>query len=213
MSVLDECEAVLADLQLVAVAQPRVLHAFAVDIGAVQAALVDDVHTVVALLQDGVLARDGDVVQEDVALRRAPDARAAGPDRKLIARAPAAEPDHERRALDDGVHDLAVRPRLGRRREADRRLSLGQLDQARSAPRAEPRGLAVMVTALRAVHLARRSYDASSSRSGGGPLWARISVSRSMSTASVSSPPCRRLIRSTSSARRMSMRPCSRRRR
>src|SRR5205085_8418541 len=91
VSALDECQPVLADLQLVAVGQARVLDPLAVDVRAVEAALVGDVDAVRPLLEHGVVARDGDVVEEHVALRCAADRRPRGPDRELIAGAPAAQ--------------------------------------------------------------------------------------------------------------------------
>src|SRR5579884_563406 len=58
----------LADLHLVTVAQPTLVDAFPVDVGAVQRAHVP--YHVLASLADelGVTAGDGDVVEEDVAL-------------------------------------------------------------------------------------------------------------------------------------------------
>src|SRR5436190_21807946 len=94
-SVLDERESVLADLQLVSVRQASVLDALAVHVGAVQAALVEDVDAVRALLEHGVLTRDGDVVQKHIRLRGAADGGARRADRELVARAATAQPDHQ----------------------------------------------------------------------------------------------------------------------
>src|SRR5437868_421838 len=64
---------VLADLDLVAVLELCALDAPTVDEGAVQRALVLDREAAVVLAQDGVPARDGDVVEEDPAVGRAAD--------------------------------------------------------------------------------------------------------------------------------------------
>src|SRR3954466_12124335 len=66
-SSLHERQPVLPDLDLVAVLQPRAVDPAAVDEGAVQRPLVLDEESSVALDQEGVVARDGDVVEEDVA--------------------------------------------------------------------------------------------------------------------------------------------------
>jgi len=56
----------LADLDLVAVCQHRPLHRFPVDIGAVEAADVDDSEFAVLQAELGVPSADGDVVEDDV---------------------------------------------------------------------------------------------------------------------------------------------------
>src|SRR4051812_27284973 len=68
-----EDQPVLPDLQLVPVPQLGALDPPAVQERAVQAALVLDVEAAVALDEHRVLARDRDVVEEDVAVRRAAD--------------------------------------------------------------------------------------------------------------------------------------------
>src|SRR5947209_5479966 len=81
ISAVQEGEAVFADLELVAVLELRILDALAVDERTVEAPLVLDRERAVLPGQDGVLARDGDVVQEDPAVRRAADRRRAGRER------------------------------------------------------------------------------------------------------------------------------------
>src|SRR2546423_2723741 len=63
-----EHQAVLPDLDLVAVAQQRLLDQVAVDIGAVEAADVAHQEALRGARELGVPARDGHVVQEDVAV-------------------------------------------------------------------------------------------------------------------------------------------------
>src|SRR5207247_311721 len=88
---------VLADLELVAVAQRRPgLDPPAVEEGAIEAPLVLDHELVVAPQDHGVLARDGDVVEEDVALGRAADRRALAGEAEALPRAAAAGADDER---------------------------------------------------------------------------------------------------------------------
>src|SRR5690606_3144060 len=59
----------LTDLHLVAVAESRRLDPFPVDVGAVQAAHVPDGKGAAVAVKLGVAAGDGDVVEEDVAIR------------------------------------------------------------------------------------------------------------------------------------------------
>src|SRR5262249_249496 len=68
-SSLDEGQAVLAALGRGAVLEHLVGDPPSVDEGAVQRALVLDEETPVVLDEHGVVARDGDVVEEDVAVR------------------------------------------------------------------------------------------------------------------------------------------------
>ena len=63
-----EDEAELADLDLVAGLQRGLVDALAVDVGAVERADVADDEAVALAAEVGVLARDGDVVEEDVAV-------------------------------------------------------------------------------------------------------------------------------------------------
>src|SRR5207247_11200820 len=95
----DEGHAVLADLHLVALPQRRALDALAVDEGAVERALVLDDVGAVAFDQHRVAARDGDVVQKDLAFGRAADPRALAGRAEALARAAAAGPHDEGRPL------------------------------------------------------------------------------------------------------------------
>src|SRR5450631_3201890 len=63
----EEHQTELADLDLVAVGQHRRGHRFTVDIGAVEAADVNDLEFAVVPSELGVPAADGDLVEEDVA--------------------------------------------------------------------------------------------------------------------------------------------------
>ena len=65
LSLLQVAELVLADLDLVAVVEPVRLDPAAIDVGAVERAEVVDVVAVLAVDQQRVVARDGDVVEED----------------------------------------------------------------------------------------------------------------------------------------------------
>ena len=98
-SAVQERESVLADLQLVAVFELSGLDTLAVHEGAVEAAQVLDEERAVPLGDDGVLARDGDVVEEDPAVGRAADRRLAFGDEGLP-RPAAAGADDERRPPD-----------------------------------------------------------------------------------------------------------------
>src|SRR5919201_3776472 len=75
-STVEEREAVFADLELVAVLEPRGLHPLAIDERAVEAALILDEQAAVARDEDGMPARDGDIVEEDAAVGGAADRRA-----------------------------------------------------------------------------------------------------------------------------------------
>src|SRR5204863_1026129 len=104
-SSLEEGQPVLADLQLVAVVQLARLDAPAVEERPVQAALVFDEEGAVPLSHDGVAARDGDVVQEDVAVGRAADESLLALDVKRLTGAATARPHHESRPRDAEVVD------------------------------------------------------------------------------------------------------------
>src|SRR5947209_6313344 len=97
-SSLQEGEAVLADLELVAVAQLGGLHPLAVEERPVEAALVFEAPALAVLREDRVLARDRDVVEEDAALGRAADRRRALLERERLPRAAAAGANDERGA-------------------------------------------------------------------------------------------------------------------
>src|SRR4029453_10036354 len=98
-SFLQEAELVLADLELVAVLQPARLDATAVQERPVEAPLILDEEGVFLVDEHGVFARDGDVIEEDVAVRGAADRRALALRHEVLACAPAARADDERRAL------------------------------------------------------------------------------------------------------------------
>src|SRR5262249_53620503 len=196
-------QAVFADLQLVAVRKLRRLHPLAVDEAAVEAALVLDEVVPVALAQDRVLPRHRHVVEEDAAVGRAPDGRLAL-ESEHLSRAAAARPDDERGAL-----DAEVLERLGRllallRRERLRRLGPALLpDEQGAAARAVVRGFRILEPALLAVDV---------TQAGGAAFEVRISVRCSTSTWSRTLWPPVFWRRGTSSARRMSIFPCSSRR-
>src|SRR5215217_3795302 len=99
-SPLHERQPVLPDLELVAVLQLRAVDPTAVDEGAVQRALVLDEESPVALDEQRVVTRHGDVVEEDVAVGRAADAGAAAAGPERLACAAAAGADDERRPLE-----------------------------------------------------------------------------------------------------------------
>src|SRR5581483_11088776 len=65
----EEHQAVLADLDLVAVVQRHLVDPLPVDVGAVEAAHVGDCEAGRGAAELDVAPRDGDVVEEDVALR------------------------------------------------------------------------------------------------------------------------------------------------
>src|SRR5215212_7432046 len=203
-STSEEGQPVLADLQLVVVLEPRRLDALAVDEGAVEAPLVLDREVAVALGEHRVLARDRHVVEEDAAVGRTADGRFAG-EREDLPGASAARADNERGALDAEALD-----RLGRRlvallgREGLRRLGGALLlDEQRAAARAVVRGFGVLEAALLTVDVAQ---------AGGAAFDVRISVRWSTSTWSRTLCPPVFWRRATSSARRMSIFPCSSRR-
>src|SRR5690242_3359480 len=101
-------ELVLADLQLVAVLELVRVDPPAVDVRPVQRARVVEEPLPRALDEHGVVARDRHVVEEDLGVRRAPDAHALAVQRERLADATAARADHERAA--------------GRRRSEERRV-------------------------------------------------------------------------------------------
>src|SRR3954453_22436730 len=72
-SVVEEGEAVLADLDLVPVLELGVLDSPPVDVRAVKAAEILDRGAVIVAGDERMAARDGDVVEEDVAFRRSAD--------------------------------------------------------------------------------------------------------------------------------------------
>src|SRR5205823_4623040 len=130
---------VFADLELVAVGQSVGFDAPSVDIGAVERAAVVEEVVGPALDEDRVIAGDGDVVEEDVAVGAATDAHAVLLQRKALAGAAASGPDHERRAAGDDVAELDLLDLTGladfvaRGSRARRRLGLGQEGAAATA--------------------------------------------------------------------------------
>src|SRR5581483_6011184 len=204
----EERQPVLADLELVAVRELGRVDALPVHEGAVQAPLVLDEPAPLALLEQRVLARDRDVVEEDPAVRRAADRRLAALRRERLARAAPARPDDERRPGEaevlEGLERLVGVRGLERLRLLDV-LALPFVEE-RAALRAVVRGLRVLEAALRTVDVAHQSL-------GGAAFPARISVSDSTSTWSRTLRPSVFCRRATSSARRMSILPCRIRRR
>src|SRR4029453_14293 len=118
----EEGQPVLADLHLVPVLELRALDPAAVHVGAVEAVLVVDVIAVVPLHEHRVAARDGDVVQEDLVLRAAPDTDAIAFEAERLPRSPAPGADDQGGTLDtqlsqrDGVVVRDVLRREGHRR-------------------------------------------------------------------------------------------------
>src|SRR3954462_4620638 len=201
-----EREPVLADLQLVPVGEPRRrLDPLAVEVGPVEAAEVLDLEPAAATPHDRVPPRDRDVVEEDVALRRAPDRRLIALEQERLPRAAAAGADDERGAVDAELGQLCLTLLLGLLgRERHRRLAALIRDEQRAALGAVVRGLGILETAFRAVPVAH---------AGGAALPVRMSVSASTSTCSSTLLPPDFWRRTTSSARRMSILPWRIRRR
>ena len=79
-----ELDAVLADLDNVVVGQQLLLDRLAVDVGAVGAVQVFDEHVRLRGGQDGVLAADGQVVDDDVVVRPAAERGALLRDLELL---------------------------------------------------------------------------------------------------------------------------------
>src|SRR5262249_20224998 len=133
---------------------------------------------------------------------RAADARAVAGRPEALPRPAAARPDDERRPFEPEVLVLERADLLGREalRRLDRCLALGE---QRSAARAVVGRLRVLEPALLA---------ADDVHAGGAAFPVRISVSRSTSTCSRTLRPPDFWRRATSSARRMSIFPCSKRR-
>jgi hypothetical protein len=155
----EEHQLELADLELVAGDELAVLHPLPVQVGAVQGADVVDGEAVGAAADLGVAARDGDVVEEDVALGVAP-----GGHRLLVEQEAAAgvgpAPDDQHggvlaQLLDRG-EDLFLDLRfevLGGQADRGGGVVRGG-DQRGPTVRAEVGPLRVLVTALRAEHAA-----------------------------------------------------------
>src|SRR3954452_1443519 len=107
----EESQLVLAHLKLVAVLELVGFDSLAIDVRSVQGAEVVDVHPVAAPHEQRVVSGDRDVVEEDLCLGAAPDARLHPVDHERLPRATAAGPDDQRGAVGRhllGVHGLQV---------------------------------------------------------------------------------------------------------
>jgi hypothetical protein len=167
----EEHQLELADLELVAGDELAVLHPLPVQVGAVQGADVVDGEAAGATADLGVAARDGDVVEEDVAL-----GVASGGHRLLVEQEAAAgvrpAADHQHggvlpQLLDRGDHlflDLSFEV-LGGQADRGGRVVRGR-DQRGPTVRAEVGPLRVLVTALRAEHAALPGLRLVSSAAG-----------------------------------------------
>src|SRR5207237_4959534 len=171
--------------------------------------------------EDGVLAGDGDVVEEDPAVGRAADRRLVGLGAERLPRPAAARANDERRTFDGEVLEDRVRRAVAVVwREGLSRLRSGLvLDEQRPAAGAVIRRLRILEAALLAVdmgHVFALPCQASAwlgrAQLGGAALEVRISVRRSTSSWSRTLRPSVFCSRATSSARRMSIFPCRRRR-
>ena len=98
-----ERHSVLADLHLVVGGEIDALDPVPVDERPVEAPEVADREGVVLVDDLGVPPRDGDVVEEDVAVRRAADEGAQPADLEALARHPSTRPHDERRAAHSSV--------------------------------------------------------------------------------------------------------------
>src|SRR4029078_4474383 len=101
-----------------------------------------------------VAARDRDVVEEDVALGRAPHQRARPRVLDSLAAPPPPRAYHERRPARLARGHILTADFLGR--EAQRRLALLVATEVGPAAGARVRGLGILEAALRAVHMAHR---------------------------------------------------------
>src|SRR5690349_14872349 len=109
-----ERESVLADLDLVAVRERAGgLDPLPVQVRAVEAPHVLDLQRGGAAPDDGVLAGDGDVVEEDVAVRRATDRRLVAFEDERLPRPAAARADNERRTANAELLEIRLPLLLG----------------------------------------------------------------------------------------------------
>src|SRR6185437_1020339 len=99
-------ELVLANLQFVPVREPVRLDPPAVDVGAIQGSAVVEVVVAAPADEDRVVTGDRDIVQEDVAVRPAPDAQPVAFERKALPRATAAGANDECRSPSHHVTQL-----------------------------------------------------------------------------------------------------------
>ena len=200
-----EGQAVLADLELVVVLELGRLDPLLVHERAVEAAEVGDRERLAVAHELCVLARDGDVVEEHVALGRAADQRALGRGEEALPRPAAAGANDERRAL---AREVVQRRRPDRRRRPPgcRSSSARPPRPCSASRRSGSRNSRPPDSGTRTQGNRRDSR----ALFGGGALRdERMSVSFSTST-SVTPFPFSRAVRS---ARRMSIRPWSSRRR
>src|SRR6266516_7069442 len=195
----EEGQLVLPDLKLVTVFERRRLDAAPVEERPIQAALILDEELAVAAKDDGVPSRDGHVVQEDVAIRRAPDTGALLLEHEMLTRAPSPGANDEggplRLDLVENGGGLVL-PLF--RRIAHRRVCAGLLlREERAALRAVVHGLRVLEPALGAVDVAhtKSSRDASGIRAGTTQAGLRPNRTRSVWPKRLSPPaatPCPR---------------------
>src|ERR1044072_5649439 len=106
-SAREERELVLADLQLVAVLEMVGLDAVTVDVRAVERAEVVEVPVAAAAHEQGVVARDRDVVEKARAVGTPADRDPIAVQREALPHATAAAPDHQRGSL-RCAHALAL---------------------------------------------------------------------------------------------------------
>src|SRR5262249_51636689 len=149
-------EAVLADLELVVVGEPRrALDALPVEIRPVEAAEILDLEPGRATPDHGVLPGDRDVVEEDVAVGRAPDRRLLALQDERLPRPATARAHDERRAVDPELLEVGLLLVVGLLGcECHRRLTVLVADEQRAAAGAVVRGLRVLEAAFRAVLVA-----------------------------------------------------------
>src|SRR3954451_8608640 len=103
---LQEGELVLADLELVGVLEPVRLDAPAVDVRAVERPEVVEIEIAAAADQQRVVARDGDVVEEDVGVRPPADRHAVAVEREALPDPAAAGADDQHGAVRGGVVEV-----------------------------------------------------------------------------------------------------------
>src|SRR5262245_17584054 len=207
-SLREEGQLVLADLELVPVLERPRLDPAPVQERPVQAPPVLDEELAVPTHDERVAAGDRDVVEEDVAVRRAADRRLLLVEKEVLSGAASSGTDDERGPL--GLDLVEDRPRLVLallRRVTHRRVRATLVaDEERSAFRAVVRRLGVLEAALGTIDVTQAL-----SSEGGAAFPARMRASPSTSTCSRTLFPSDFWSRATSSARRMSILPCRRR--
>src|SRR5438093_10124314 len=138
---LEEGQLVLADLELVAVLEAVRLDPPAVDVGAVERAEVVEVEVAAAADEQGVVARDRDVVEEEVGVRAPADRHPVAVEREALADPSAARADYEHRAVGGRVvevdrDELAGLPHAVRRGRRLAGVLLGRGPTAEEVPAA-----------------------------------------------------------------------------